>query len=333
MISGGSSIIAEVGSVHDGSYGNACKLIELAARCGADAVKFQTHIADAETLADAPPPPFFEGEPRAEYFRRTGFDIDQWRGLKNHAKAYGITFLSSPFSLEAIDLLETVGVEAYKVPSGEVTNLPLLERIASTGKPCLLSSGMSNWDELDRAVDILKSGTGSTIVMQCSSIYPCPPEHFGLNILSELKRRYGLDVGYSDHSISAAAPIAAVALGATVVEKHLTFSRDMYGSDASNAMEPNDFSDMAEGIRAIWYALENPVDKNCLETYSDMKRIFEKSMVTAHAVPAGTLLALKDVAFKKPGDGISAGRYQEFLGREVRRDLPADYKIVEEDIL
>ena len=131
------SIIAEIGSVHDGSFGNALKLVEAAAACGADAVKFQTHIAEAETLRDAPAPAYFSGEPRFEYFRRTGFSLDQWKRLAAHCAATNVTFLSSPFSLEAVDLLEDVGVAAYKVPSGEVTNTPLLKRIAETGKPTL----------------------------------------------------------------------------------------------------------------------------------------------------------------------------------------------------
>src|SRR5262249_48068314 len=148
-------IIAEVGSVHDGSFGNALKLIEVAANCGADLVKFQTHIASAETLPNAPMPHYFNGEPRYEYFERTGFSKHQWRELKTHCEAMAIEFLSSPFSVEAVELLESLGVARYKVPSGEVTNLPLLEEIAATGKPVLMSSGMSSWKELDQAVNTI----------------------------------------------------------------------------------------------------------------------------------------------------------------------------------
>jgi N,N'-diacetyllegionaminate synthase len=167
-------IIAEIGSVHDGSFGNAIKLVEAAAACGADTVKFQTHIAEAETLADAPMPSYFTGEPRMAYFRRTGFSPDRWRQLRAACERCGVSFLSSPFSLEAVDLLQDVGVAAYKIPSGEVSNLPLLEKIATTRKPVLLSSGMSNWSELDAAVAALRPG-GPITVLQCSSAYPCPP--------------------------------------------------------------------------------------------------------------------------------------------------------------
>ena len=164
-------IIAEVGSVHDGSFGNALKLIELAAKCSADIVKFQTHIAEAETLKDAPMPSFFKGEPRYEYFKRTGFSIEEWKQLKAKCDEQRIEFLSSPFSVEAVELLEKIGIKRYKVPSGEVTNLKLLKVIAETRKPVLLSSGMSAWQELDDAVNTIKNIHNDITVLQCTSEY------------------------------------------------------------------------------------------------------------------------------------------------------------------
>lgn len=324
-------IIAEVGSVHDGSFGNAGRLIEAAAACGVDAVKFQTHIAEAESLASAPSPGYFSAEPRLAYFARTAFTPAQWRDLKAICGRCGVAFLSSPFSLEAVDLLEEVGVASYKIPSGEVTNLPLLERVAASGKPVLLSSGMSDWQELDRAVECLGGG-GPLTVMQCSSAYPCPPERVGLNVLAELRERYGLPVGFSDHSRGLAAALAAVALGASVIEKHFTFSRLMYGSDASNATEPDEFAELVAMIRELEAMLAHPVDKDDVTAYRDMKRIFEKSVVTARPVAAGTVLSDADLAFKKPGDGISAGRYRDVLGRRAARDLPADHQLAPGDL-
>jgi N,N'-diacetyllegionaminate synthase len=323
-------IIAEIGSVHDGSFGNACKLIETAASCGAHAAKFQTHIAQAETLRDAPSPAYFKGEPRFDYFRRTGFTRAQWKELRNVCDANRIAFLSSPFSLEAVDLLEDVGVGAYKVPSGEVTNWPLLERIAATGKPVLLSSGMSSWHELDGAVDILRSG-GPLTVLQCTTAYPCPPERVGLNVIAEMRSRYNVPIGLSDHTTGMAAAFAAAALGADVIEKHLTFSRLMYGSDAANAMEPGDFRRFADGLGEIWAMRGAPVDKNDLAPYYDMKRIFEKSIVTVRPIRVGHVIERIDLAFKKPGDGISAARYREIIGRRVARDLPEEHKLAESD--
>jgi len=319
-------IIAEIGSVHDGSFGNACKLVEVAAACGADAVKFQTHIAAAETLRDAPMPSYFAGEPRFEYFSRTAFTIEQHRALAQCCTDNRVEFLSSPFSLEAVDLLEEVGVVAYKIPSGEVTNLPLLERVVATRKPVFLSSGMSNWAELDAAVAALSQG-GSLTVLQCASIYPCPLDRVGLNVITEMRDRWGVPVGFSDHTLGATAAFAAAALGASVVEKHFTFSRLMYGSDAINSMEPNEFRSFCGGLREIWSMRENPVDKDDLASYRDMKRIFEKSIVTACPMAAGTVLTLEMLAFKKPGDGLSAAKYQDVIGKKIVRDLAADHKL------
>ncbi|HZS83291.1 MAG TPA: N-acetylneuraminate synthase family protein [Stellaceae bacterium] len=323
-------LIAEIGSVHDGSYGNAVKLIETAARCGADAVKFQTHIAEAETLTDAPAPAYFTGEPRFAYFKRTAFSREQWAGLKAACASAGVTFLSSPFSIEAVDLLEAIGAGAYKIPSGEVTNLPLLERVAATGKPALLSSGMSSWAELDAAVAVLRRG-GPLMVMQCSSAYPCPPERVGLNVIGEMRIRYGVPVGFSDHSTGPAAALAAVALGARTVEKHLTFSRLMYGSDAANAMEPADFAALARQLDEVRRMLAHPVDKDDLEPYGEMKRVFEKSIVASRPLAAGAVLAAGDLAFKKPGDGIPVSEHRAVIGRRLRRAVPRDHKFSEAD--
>jgi N,N'-diacetyllegionaminate synthase len=324
-------IIAEIGSVHDGSFGNALKLIEAAADCGADAVKFQTHIAEAETIRDAPSPSYFSAEPRFDYFCRTGFPMDQWKQLAAHCKSCGVTFLSSPFSLEAVDLLEAVGVSAYKVPSGEVTNLPLLDRIATTGKPVFLSSGMSDWAELDAAVAALRTG-GPVTVLQCTSAYPCPDERVGLNVLSQMSQRWGLPVGFSDHTMGLAAGVAAAALGASVIEKHFTFSRLMYGSDAAFATEPADFRLFCASVKAVARMRAHSVDKDDLSPYRDMKRVFEKSIVTARAIERGTVLQRSDLAFKKPGDGMPAANWRTVVGRRALRNLASDHMLANSDL-
>lgn len=325
-------IIAEIGSVHDGSFGNALKLIELAARCGANVVKFQTHIAAAETLPNAPMPPYFKGEPRFEYFERTGFSLSQWKEISAHCSNLGVSFLSSPFSLEAVDLLENVDVAFYKVPSGEVSNIPLLRHIASTGKPVLLSSGMSNWEELDNAMTALADAP-EIVIMQCTSAYPCPPDQVGLNVLEEMADRYKVPVGFSDHTLGSAAAFAAAALGAVSIEKHLTFSKQMYGSDAANAMEPTEFTQFCIGIQDIWAMCANPVDKNDLSAFNEMKKIFEKSIVSRHPLKAGQTITYEDMAFKKPGDGIPARDYETLFNRTIVSDLPANHKFSFEDFL
>jgi len=328
-----SQIIAEVGSVHDGSFGNACKLVEAAAAAGADVVKFQTHLAAAETLRDAPAPAYFKGEPRFEYFDRTGFSLEQWRQLNAHCETNGVEFLSSPFSIEAVELLERIGATRYKVGSGEVTNLPMLEAIASTGKPVLLSSGMSSWAELDAAVDVIRRRHEDITVLQCTSEYPCPPEGVGLNVMLEMAERYGLEVGLSDHTLSNYAAFAAVTLGARVIEKHFTFSRLMYGSDARHSLEPPEFADLVRGVRAIEAVISSRVDKDgAARRLQPMKEIFEKSVVTVVDIPEGTEIDATMLAAKKPGTGIPARRLGEIVGRRAKRFIGRDTLVREEDL-
>jgi N,N'-diacetyllegionaminate synthase len=326
------TIIAEVGSVHDGSFGNAKSLIEMAAECGADVIKFQTHLASAETLRDAPEPPYFKGEPRFEYFERTGFSLEEWKELALVSAGHNIEFVSSPFSNDAVELLEEIGVGRYKIPSGEVTNIPLLEAVAETGKPVLLSSGMSDWSEMDRAVETITRWHDDLCVMQCSSVYPCPPERVGLNVLSEMRDRWKIEVGYSDHTLNNSACLAAVALGATTLEKHLTFSRRMYGSDARYSSEPQQFSDLVNGVREISKMLGNPVDKNQIDEYGEMKRIFEKSVVSVCFIPLGTKISAEMISVKKPGNGVPAAEFERVVGSVAVVDILPDTLITGSDI-
>ncbi len=326
-------VIAEVGSVHDGSFGNALRLVDAAAQCGVDAVKFQTHIASAETLPAAPNPPYFDGEERAAYFERTAFSLEQWSRIKSHCEERGVLFLSSPFSEEAVDLLERIGLLRYKIPSGEVTNLPLLEKIAQLDKPILLSSGMSTWEELDRAVAAIRRHHSQLTLLQCTSEYPCPYERVGLNVMLGMKDRYGLPVGLSDHTLTSYASLAAVALGASVVERHMTFSRKMYGSDAQHSMELPEMTDLVSGIRAIEEMRDTVVDKSDISHLQNMKKVFEKSIVTTVLVPAGAPLTRQMLASRKPGTGISAADIEDVVGRRARRDLPANTLLEPSDLV
>ena len=294
-------IIAEIGNTHEGSVSLAKCFIKAAAECGIDAVKFQTHIFNAESMPDAPNPPYFSGETRKEYFDRTSFTMEQWHELKAFAKREcKVEFLSSPFSLEAVDLLEQVGVNTYKIASGEVNNLPLLTKIAKTGKRVLLSSGMSSWEELDHAVRTLTdNGCKDLTILQCTSDYPCAPEKAGLNVMEEIAQRYGFPVGFSDHTLGIAVPIAAVCLGACVIEKHFTLSKLMYGPDARFSAIPEEMKVLVENIRAVERALGNRIDKDVkAATLSQMKITFEKSIVAACDIVLATtkvLFALPEV--------------------------------------
>jgi N-acetylneuraminate synthase len=325
-------VIAEIGSVHDGSFGNALRLIDAAAQSGADAVKFQTHIAEAETLPDAPSPGYFKNESRIEYFRRTAFSLEQWRALKARCAERGTMFLSSPFSEEAVAVLEHVGIERYKIPSGEVSNVPLLEKIGALGKPVILSSGMSSWDELDRAVETIRRFHNDITVLNCTSEYPCPDDQVGLNVLDEMRGRYGLPVGLSDHTLGPYASLAAVALGAAVIEKHFTFSRLMYGSDAQHSMEPLEFAELVRGIRSIERMLASRVDKGDVTRFAGMKTIFEKSIVARADIAEGTVITREMLAFKKPGDGMPAAAVHQVVGRRALRPIKANARLLPQDL-
>lgn len=322
-------IIAEIGNTHEGSLGLAKRFVDAAAECGVDCVKFQTHIFDAESLPDAPNPPYFKDEKRKEYFDRTAFNLEQWKELKRYCEEEcGVEFLSSPFSLEAIDLLEKVGVSSYKVPSGEVNNTPLLICLAETGKKVLLSSGMSSWDEIDKAIKTLQDyGCKDLVVLQCVSKYPCPPEEAGLNVIREMQDRYNIEVGYSDHTLGVAIPIAAVMMGATVIEKHFTLSKRMYGSDAKNSTEPDEFRYLVNQIRTIEKSLHNKVNKDeMMKDLEQMKTTFEKSIVSARPIEASEVIDQSMLAYKKPGDGIPARMYKKVLGSKLIKGVPSDHK-------
>ncbi len=326
-------IIAEIGSVHDGSFGNACKLIEAAAESGADIVKFQTHIANEETLINAPSPSYFSVEDRFSYFERTSFSIDQWKKLKKVASDNNLSFLSSPFSIKAVDLLESIEIDAYKIASGEVTNLPLLEKIASTNKEIFLSTGMSNFEEIDQALKILKTNKPLT-VMQCSSIYPCPPEKVGINVIEIMKSKYFdfAKIGFSDHTLGFAAGIAAVVKGAEVIEKHLTLSNRMYGSDAANAMEVEEFKFFVKMIRETSIIKNSIIDKDDLTDYREMKNIFEKSIVASRKIPEGKSIQIDDLNFKKPGTGINANKYKDLINLKTNKIIQTDQLLSWDDL-
>jgi len=317
-------ILAEVGSVHDGSFGNACMLIDMVSECGATGIKFQTHLAEYETLPNAPMPEYFIAEPRLEYFQRTAFSLDQWVKLIARAHSMNLDFISSPFSNEAVDLLERTQIDGYKVASGEVSNIPLLERLAQTKKPIYLSSGMSNMDEIAIAVHILANNR--LVVMQCSSVYPCPSNQVGVNVLEDLGSQWSLPLGFSDHTMGMAASVLAIAKGAVVIEKHVTFSRRMYGSDALHSMEPYEFKYFTETLKEAWDILAHPVNKTIVG-YHKMRHTFQKSIVLARDVKEGTVLSYSDLAYKKPGDGIPASEYLGVVGQAVNADLPYNHKL------
>lgn len=328
-------MIAEVAQNHDGSLGTAHAYIDAVARAGADAVKFQTHIAAAESTPGEPwRTPFSpQDASRYDYWRRVEFTAEQWKGLADHARRAGLEFLSSAFSLEAVDLLERIGVPAWKVGAGEITNLPLIERMARTGTGVILSTGVASWEDLDRAVETVRRFDTPVAVMQCTTLYPCPAERVGLNVMAEIRERYGCPVGLSDHSGTVYAGLAAATLGADLLEVHTVFSRECFGPDVAASLPTADLRDLVQGVRFIEKALANPVNKDVVAgELVEMRRIFTKSVVAKRDLAAGERLAEEDLAVKKPGTGIPVARLRELLNRKLRRPVPADGLISEEDL-
>jgi len=329
-------VIGEVGQAHDGSLGTAHAFVDAIADARADAVKFQTHIAAAESRTDEPWRVRFsyQDATRYEYWQRMQFSAEAWAGLRRHAEDRGLAFLSSPFSLEAVDLLRHVGVAAWKVASGEVGNPLLLDAVARTGQAVLLSSGMSGWAELDDAVERLRGAdAGPLAVLQCTSAYPVAPERVGLNVLGEIRERYGCATGLSDHSGTTFPSLAAVALGARVLEVHVTLSREMFGPDVPASVTSSELRMLVDGVRYVAAALEAPVDKDAVANeMASMRALFGRSLVARRALPAGHALAASDLTAKKPGDGIPPARLEALVGRRLRRALEPDEPLREDDL-
>lgn len=327
-------VIGEIAQTHDGSLGTAHAYIDAVANAGADAIKFQTHIAAAESTPGEPWRVKFsrQDETRYDYWRRMEFTQAQWQGLAEHASERGLIFLSSAFSFEAVELLERIGAPAWKVGAGETSNLPLLEKMARTGKPVILSSGMSDWSELDAAVACVRQHGAPVAVLQCTTSYPCPPERLGLNVIAELRERYQCPVGLSDHSGAVYAGLAAATLGAKLIEVHVTFSRECFGPDVVASITTAELKQLVEGVRFIEAAMASPVNKTAMaESLGELKRVFGKSLVAARDLPVGHRIAAADIAIKKPGTGIPAARYGEFANRTLRRSVKADTLFSEED--
>ncbi|HLF51230.1 N-acetylneuraminate synthase family protein [Flavobacterium sp.] len=317
-------LIAEIGQAHEGSLGLLHSYIDAIATTGVQAIKFQMHIAEAESSDYEPFRVQFslEDATRMAYWRRMGFTLEQWHGIKKHCDEVGLDFICSPFSNQAVDWLEEIGVKQYKIGSGEVTNLLLLEKIAQTGKPVIVSSGMSSYAELDTAVAFLRNRKVSFSLLQCTTSYPTQPEQYGLNVINELKERYEVPVGFSDHSATIATGIAAVALGAEILEFHVVFDRNMFGPDSKSSLTIPEVSELVIAANEIYTALQHPIDKNKNEQYSALKTIFEKSLAVNKDLPKGHVLTFDDLEAKKPkGYGMDALLFHTVLGKALKRDL------------
>lgn len=319
-------IIGEVAQAHDGSLGMAHAFIDAIADAGADAVKFQTHFADAESSAAEPFRTKFSRQDasRFDYWKRMEFSDEQWHGLAAHARDRGVLFLSSPFSLRAVELLRAIGVPAWKVASGEINNWQQLDRMMDTGVPLLLSTGMSAWDEIDRAVARASARSHPIAVMQCTSMYPTPPERVGINVLAEIASRYQVPVGLSDHSGTIFPGLAAVTLGCNLLEVHVTLSRQMFGPDVVASVTSLELAELVRGVRFIESVRAHPVAKGAVDTaVAPLRELFMKSVVARQPLSAGTVLSLEMLDSRKPGTGIPASDVERLVGRRLARAVAA----------
>lgn len=328
-------IIAEIGQAHEGSLGIAHSYIDALANTGVDAIKFQTHIAEAESSEFEPFRVKFsyEDATRYDYWKRMQFTPEQWAGLKKHCEELGIEFVSSPFSNAAVDLLESLNVKRYKIGSGEVNNGLMLEKIARTGKPVILSSGMSSYRELDQAVHFLKSYGTQLSILQCTTSYPTEPSGWGLNVIGEFKKRYELPIGFSDHSGDIFACLAAATLGAELLEFHVVFDKAMFGPDAKSSLTIAQTKQLVQGVRQIEESQRSPVNKNNSEPFADLKNIFEKSLAVNQNCEAGTIITYDLLEAKKPkAKGIPANLFKEVIGTKLCVSKSAWDFLREEDI-
>lgn len=336
-------IIAEAGVNHNGDLNLAKKLVDVAAEAGADYVKFQTFKASALVSKAAA---------KADYQIKNMVDVEQKNErqfdmlkklelseadhyeLISYCKKRNIQFFSTAFDLDSLDFLKKVGLTLFKIPSGELTNLPYLEKIASLSEQIILSTGMSTMQEIGSAIGVIKKiNPAATIsVLHCNTEYPTPYHDVNLRAMNAIGQKFDVAIGYSDHTLGIEVPIAAVALGATIIEKHFTLSREMLGPDHAASLEPGELSEMVKSIRNVENALGSEQKE---PSASEIKNIAiaRKSIHLRVDKSAGKELTAEDFEMLRPGDGISPMRMYDLIGKKINRNLPAGHKLIMEDII
>ncbi len=321
-------IIAEAGVNHNGSLEIAKKLIDTAKECGADIVKFQTAKLSSLVSKSAPMAEYQKEntgkeESQKDMLSKLLLPFDDYKLLSDYCKAVGIKFLSTPFDVESIEFLDPL-LDIWKIPSGEITNYPYLVKIAKTGKDIILSTGMCTMQEVEDAVKVLKDNdAGKITILHCTTNYPTPMEDVNLKAMLTLKERFGCDVGYSDHTRGIEVPIAAAALGATVLEKHFTLDRNMEGPDHKASLEPDELREMVRAVRNIEMALGTGIKE---PTDAELKNrlVARKSIIAARDIKKGELLTEENLTTKRPGNGISPMKWNEVTGTSAIRDFAED---------
>lgn len=326
-------IIAEAGDNHNGNFELALRLVDQAVEAGADCVKFQTFVTEQVISKFAEKAEYQKEntgseETQFEMVKRLELSFDQFREIQQYCKKKGILFLSTPFDLESIDFLQEIEIPFWKIPSGEITNLPYLEKIAATGKDIVLSTGMCTMEEIEEALRILRDrGAGKVTLLHCNTEYPTPYCDVNLRAMNTLKEHFGVEVGYSDHTRGIEVPIAAAACGAKVIEKHFTLDKNMEGPDHKASLEPEELKEMVQAIRNIEAAMGSE-EKFPTDSERKNKEIARKSIVAGKNIKKGEIFTEKNLAVKRPGSGISPMNWYDVIGTKAVRDFQEDEMIL-----
>lgn len=326
-------IIAEAGVNHNGSLDNAKRMVECAAEAGADAIKFQTFKAETLVCKNAQKAEYQKEttgneESQFEMLKKLELTEEEYAELKQHCGEKHIMFLSTPFDLDSLRYLNEIGIEIIKIPSGEITNYPYLREIGKLGKPIIMSTGMSTMAEVEEAVEVLQmNGAQDITLLHCNTQYPTPYGDVNLRAMLALKDKFHTEVGYSDHTLGIEVPIAATAMGATVIEKHFTLNRGMEGPDHKASLEPDELKCMIRSIRNVEQAMGTGIKE---PTNSEYKNILvaRKSIVARKQIQAGEIFTEENITTKRPGDGMSPMRWNEVIGKTASREYGVDEKIV-----
>ncbi len=329
-------IIAEVAQAHDGSLGFAHSFIDIASESGADAIKFQTHIADAESTLDEPFRVKFskQDSSRYAYWKRMEFSFNEWLGLYKHALEKNLIFLSSPFSFEAIDLLTKLDIPAWKIASGEVMNYPFLDKISETKKPILISSGMSSYAEIDNVMGYLKKLEIKDVgLFQCTTKYPTPLNEIGLNVMKNFNFKYKCPVGLSDHSGDIIPAIMSMVYGASMIEVHIALNSMQFGPDTKSSLNPNQLKELCRARDIIYTIKNNDVDKDIMSrNLESVSNLFGRSIALKSPQKKGTVLTKDMLTLKKPSGGIPPNEIDKLVGKKLNKDVSHCYLLRTTDL-
>lgn len=322
-------IIAEAGVNHNGSFVVAKKMVDVAKEAGVDYIKFQTFVPKNLVSRFAEKAEYQKkttgaGESQLQMLEKLALSNEEYWKLKEYCNQIGIGFISTPFDLESIDFLEKFDMDFWKVPSGEITNLPYLEAIGKTHRKVIMSTGMCDIDEIKDAIEVLeKNGAKDIVLLHCNTQYPTPYEDVNLFAMNTIKQECGKQIGYSDHTLGIEVPIAAVAMGAMVIEKHFTLDKEMEGPDHRASLNPKELKEMVSSIRNIESALGNGV-KATSESELENKGVARKSIVAAVKIKKGEVFTANNLTVKRPGKGISPMQWYQIIGRTAIRDFEED---------